>query len=174
MKLPWLVLLAFALAGCSDDGGDAGADDPAEADPGVDDGMGASDAGDSPMPAEPEIPAEIPTRWVNQTAVVGLADCTVIAALVGAGAPGDQASQAISVSLSEEDWGREYDVEFLGDALSNGGAPASAPAALCVGFDDFLFAAGTSGDIPEGAETMVIGGDFLLQGDLSVRIGPEP
>lgn len=169
MKFPWLVLLAFALAGCSDDGGSSDEPEPTTDPQDPQDGSPSS-------PSDPQDmePSEPPTRWANQTAVVGLADCTAIAALVGAGAPADQASQAVSVSLSEEDWGRDYEVEFIGDALSSNGAPASAPATVCVGFDDFQFSAGTSGTIPEGAETMVIGGDALIQGDLSVRIGPEP
>ncbi|MGB1586260.1 MAG: hypothetical protein ACPHID_04360 [Thermoplasmatota archaeon] len=171
MKFPWLVLLVLALAGCSDDAGDAGNDGASSAD--QDDPADVPASMPEPEPEELMAP-EPATRWDNQTAVVGLADCTLIAALVSGGAPADAVTQAVSLRLSEEDWGREYEVAFQGDALSNGGAPASAPASICVGFDDFQFSAGASGTIPDGAEAMLIGGDALIQGDLSVRIGPEP
>ena len=161
----WTLFLAAAilLAGFSDAPESPPADDadptpaptPTPTSPGQD-------------PSEPDMPSEPPTRWDNQTAVVGLADCTLIAALVGAGAPADAASQAVSVSLQEEDWGRPYEVTLIADVPSSNGAPS--PASLCVAFDGFAFGA-ASGTVPDGAETMVIGGDALIQGDLAVRIG---
>ncbi|MGB0652255.1 MAG: hypothetical protein ACPGQL_03555 [Thermoplasmatota archaeon] len=159
-RLLALLLMAVALAGCSDDGGsgDSGSDDDAGTGNGDamdgDDAMGGGmDGDDTAAPMEPEPLAPI---FINGT-VTGALDCTGFGTAPAQTGGDSQPVDAIA-------YNRSYSVSFAME-------PAATPlTSVCVVWGDEAAIGGNTGTVPAGISTVQVYADLASGATYSIRI----